>query len=211
MKLIEILTKEQLGIIVGSLLGDSSIPKKLKNQGNHYIDITHSEKQLDYLKYKIHIFEKYGFKVSNIYKRKVKTYIEYSVHIYYPQNPNVINALRWWFYNNGKKYFTYKMLNYLTPLGMAIWFMDDGSKAIHYNKNHTNIKSRELYISTYMSKTEHCSIIKFFNKLGIVCKERKDRDKFRLAMNSTNAKKFISIISPFICSSMQYKIDLQYK
>lgn len=211
MKLINTLNREQFGLIIGSLLGDASIPKRLKNNGNHYIDITHSEKQLDYLKYKIEIFKKYGFKVSSIYKRKVKTYIEYSVHIYFEKNPKILNTLRWWFYNTGKKYFTYNMIKKLTPLGMAIWYMDDGSRTIHYNKNHDQIKSRELYLSTYLSREEHKNIIKYFNNLGINLKEVKDRQKYRLRMNATNAKLFIPIIKPYICPSMLYKINLQYK
>lgn len=211
MKLTKILTKEQLGLIVGSLLGDASIPRKLMGTGNHYIDITHSEKQLEYLKYKVEIFKKYGFKVSKIYKRKVKTYTEYSVHIYYENCPEILNTLRWWFYHLGKKYFTYNMIKRLTPLGIAIWFMDDGSRSLHYNKEHTQIKSRELYISTYMSREEHHSLIKYLNCLGVNCKEVRDRDKYRLSLNATNAKIFIPIIKPYFCPSMLYKIDLQYK
>lgn len=211
MKLTEILTKEQLGLIVGALLGDASIPRKLKGKGNHYIDITHSEKQLDYLNYKIKLFKEHGFKVSSIYKRKVKTYTVYSVHIYYENCPMVLNTLRWWFYHTGKKYFTYNMIKKLTPLGMAIWFMDDGSRVIHYNKEHTKIKGRELYISTYMSREEHSSLIHYLSKFDIVCKEVRDRLRYRLRMNATNSKKFIPIIKPYICPSMLYKVDLQYK
>lgn len=211
MKLTEELTKEQMGLIIGSLLGNASIPKKLKGTGNHYINITHSEKQLEYLNYKIKIFKEHGFNVSDIYKRKVKTYIEYSVHIYYENNPEILNTLRWWFYRSGKKYFTYNMIKKLTPLGMAIWFMDKGSRVIYYNKEHTKIKSRELHISTYMSKEEHCSLIKYFSKFGITCKEVRNRDKYRLSLNATNANVFISIIKPYFCSSMLYKVNLQYK
>lgn len=211
MKLTDILNKEQLGLIVGCLLGDGSIPRRLKKTGNHYINITHSEKQIEYLKYKIAIFKFYGFDVSNIYKRRVNTYTEYSVHIYFKQYPKVLNTLRWWFYHTGKKYFTYNMIKHLTPLGIAIWFMDNGSKTIHYNKEHTKIKSRELYISTYMSREEHKYLILYLSKLNIVCKEVRDRSKYRLSLNATNAKLFISIIKPYVCSSMKYKVNLQYK
>lgn len=210
-KLINCITKEQFGLIIGCLLGDGSIPKRLEKTGNHYIDITHSEKQLEYLIYKKQIFEQCGFNVSKIYQRKVKSYKEYTIHIYHKKFPEIMNTLRWWFYHIGKKYFTYNMLQKLTPLGIAIWYMDDGSRTIHYKDNHTKIKSRELYLSTYMSKEEHETIIKYFTntyniKWGIV----KDRDKFRLRIGATEAKNFINIIKPYICPLMLYKIDLQY-
>lgn len=211
MKLKEVINEEQLGIIVGSLLGDASIPRRLLGTGNHYIDITHSEKQYEYLMYKKCLFESLGFKVSKIYKRRVKTYREYSVRICFKDNPKIMNTLRWWFYNTGHKSFNRNMISSLTPLGVAIWFMDDGCRAIRYQKNTRNIKSRELYISTYMTHEEHRLIINYFKKKNIEIKEVRDRDKYRLRLNSTNAKKFIELIYPYVCPSMYYKINLLYK
>lgn len=211
MKLKEVINEDQFGLIVGSLLGDASIPRRLLGTGNHYIDITHSEKQYEYLIYKKRLFENLGFKVSKVYKRQVKSYRLCSIHIYFRENPKIMNTLRWWFYNKGYKSFNRNMVSCLTPLGIAIWFMDDGCRAIHYQKNTKNIKGRELYISTYMSHEEHRLIINYFSKKNIEIKEVKDRDKFRLRLNSTNAKKFIKLIYPYICPSMYYKIDLQYK
>lgn len=206
------LNRDQMGIIVGSLLGDGSIPKKMRGTGNHYLDITHSYKQYDYLLYKKNIFESYGFKCSGPYKRTVSgKYIEYSLHIYYKSEPKIFNTLRYWFYHTGKKYFTHNMLKWLTPLGIAIWYMDDGSRAIHYNKGSKKIKARELHIATYdLSENERKVLHNYFRKYNIEMKQYKDRDKFRTNLNSSNAKKFIELIKKFICPSMLYKIDLQY-
>lgn len=85
----------------------------------------------------------------------------------------------------------------LGPLGLAIWYMDDG--AIHYPTG--------LYLST--NGFNHESQLKLIRMLkdnfDITAKIHKNKDKEILYIVQKDRNKFLDTIRPHVCGSMKYK------
>ena len=186
----------QKQIMLGSLLGDGNLT--YRKDKTYVYNEAHSLKQEKYLLWK----NKYlGF---NIYKKAEKIVMH--------KGSKFFRDYHDLFYPNGKKIVTREILNKLEPLGLTIWFMDDGN----YNYDNYNIR---LY--TYNFKLKGNLLIKTWleNKFKINSKIRKYKSKmkynnyyktnntyFFIEFNSKESKKFIKLMKPFILSSMRYKI-----
>jgi len=194
--------KEKRAMLIALVLGDGYIYCK-KKYNNCGISITHSIKQEDYIKYKSEL-------LGEIFDTKPP-----KLHYNNDEFPGVVmtkgnkyfRILRKWMYNANKKKISKKILSYLTPKGIAIWYMDDGSLCAKKRKG--RIHGSELYISTYISKEENQLIIDYFKDThDIQFTQVKSKGKYRLRCGTKQAIKFIELVKPFIISQMSYKIAL---
>ena len=124
------LTDEQMQIIVGTLLGDGCIPNvKL---GHNYLKLCQCRENAGYVRWLANRLNPYVTKAGVLFKTRNsnfgpgKKYIQHTVECSSIHHP-VFSALRSKFYIDGKKIFPDNIK--LTPLSLAIWFMDDGSKS----------------------------------------------------------------------------------
>lgn len=206
------LSSSQLdGFVIGTVLGDSSLIKK-KRSHVAYFKCRHCKKQLQLIKFKEAI-------VKQIHP--TKTNLKQSSRGDYQLNTNCIiyyDKLFNKFYDiNKTKIVTNKLLKKLTPLGLAVWYMDDGQLCLQYDKqDRTKIKSRRARLWTLsFSYEEHLLIKDYFkSKWDIETKiykvKKKGGVKFYIEFNSTNFQKFREIIKNYIVPDMLYKIDLKY-
>jgi len=192
----------ELEIILGSLLGDSHLRNNTST-----IDFSHSHKQYEYLKWK---HDKLNRITTNIWKTIIQNkYIRYDFKTSkkYKLDVKSISLLIW--DKRNKKTVTRKWLNLLTPLSLAIWWLDDGSLTIHKG-------NRVGKLSTHcFSYEEHLIIQKYFEVIwDIKIDIRMEKNKYYFCrLNVTNLKKLITIIYPYVTQipSMIYKIDFNYK
>jgi len=121
-----VLTPKQEQIILGSLLGDGHLRRPP--------GVLFSTKGCD--KSKDYVFWKYEeLKPSGLFSRppksspgRARTGTTRSWSFYSKRN-SVFNEYRQLFYPNGKKIVTREILNKLDNLGLAVWYMDDGSRS----------------------------------------------------------------------------------
>lgn len=186
-------------IILGSLLGDGCIVRKNTNCA---LTITHSLVQHQYAFYKVNLLQREGiyvrFKetntsyVSTINGRPIKD----NGRAFLCTEVNVaFNKYRDEWYTPTKE--VPDSINKLGPLGLAIWYMDDG--AIHYPTG--------LYLST--NGFNHESQLKLVKMLkdnfDITAHIHKNKNKEILFIVQKDKHKFLDIIRPYICESMKYK------
>jgi len=206
---------ELRGTIIGMVLGDGSLSKPANTKQNSRLSIGHSKKQESYL---IHKFDRVQSLLKIPYKHKnyqvfnKKTNKKYStvqgsttVHRY-------LTKLRKLLYKNDTKTLTERTLNYLTPEGLAYWYMDDGGVKVGWCKTKKCFK-RASFLSTQSFTYEEHKIIQkwFMDKYQIECKiHNHGKGKFRICFNATNSKKLFNIIGPFVLDCMKYKLDLKY-
>ena len=193
----------QKQIILGGLLGDSSCSLK------KIISFSQSERQKEYLIWKSRFFDKeddikctYSIFNNNKY---LKCYFYYYIK---KEDEYFFSFIRKNLYSRGRKKISLKYLNELTPLGLAVWWMDDGCLAIS-KKNRYGKLSTECF-----NYEEHLLIQKYFKEkwdINVQIKIEKNKYYF-LRFNVTELKKLIKIIYKYVCNvpSMVYKIDLQY-
>lgn len=199
------LSQEQ--IILGGLLGDSYFEKKKER-----VSFAHSEKQLEYLKWKYSFFDT-NANINSVYHTyNGKKYLGYYFIISkkYLNNEFALFIKKNLFSNDGRKKISLKYLNQLTPLGIAVWWMDDGN--ISLTKDGDN---RYGKLSTHcFNYEENVLIQKYFkDKWNIDVSVKQERSYFFIKIRASELKKLIKIIYPYVIQipSMIYKIDMKYK
>ena len=207
------LSQDELSVLLGGLLGDSSYCKK-----DDYICFAHSIKQIEYLKWKYNILQNIANPIHQRVAGKsivdgqdlITTYfgtkVNRNLKVDYKKIRNLI------FDENGKKTVTRKWLNLLTPLSLAVWWMDDGCLSVHKEK--TGATSRYGKLCTHGFSLEEQYIIKQYFKTvwDIDVKVTPEKHKYFLRLTVPNLKKLFAIINPYVFEipSMIYKINMKY-
>jgi len=188
---------EQRGILAGMLLGHGG---RCKN--NFYI--LNSPKQESYLLFKKQVLEQITGKPVTI--RQWINPRGYSQIRIEPRLTPLIRVLVKKLYKGGNKVISKKFLNLLTPQGIAIWFMDDGSKS--FKKKNGKVHALEVTLNTYVLKEENEIIISYFSEVwGFKWGLNKSKDNYRLRMGTAEGKRFFSFINSYIHESMLYKVQ----
>lgn len=209
---------EIIGALAGMTLGDANVYMRQKNA---CIRIDHSTKQTEYCLWKREIVEKVIHTRLNYWTHFNPVTNKEYYHIRFASLVHpVFTYLHSCFYPNNKKLITRSNLRMLSPLGLAIWYMDDGSMSWHKGMrgNFKIIIGRESIIAANSRTIEELETVKSYFKLywDITVKiyksqYRKGRQEYRIVMNVTNFHRFFKLIEPFVVKSMQYKVDLKYK
>lgn len=199
--------KKSRNLLIALLLGDGTI------SNNYVFKIAHSEKQKEYLEWKIKQLKEAGIRNNGI-----KSYIKSCGYaskelVYYTQLNTIpfIKVLRRVFYKNKKNIGNKKLLNRLDAKGIAIWYMDDGHINIRKDKNKRPM-GFYIKISTCKPKEEVQDIINFFKEKWDIhfymFHEGKKEDSYSLCCGTKEGIKFINIIKPYVLQipSMLYKI-----
>ena len=203
---------ELRGLLIGLVLGDGCLSKTTATS-NSRLSIGHGNKQKTYCIHKLNLVSKLlriehnvkDYVVPN--KTTSKTYKitqgSTSVHRY-------LTKLRKLLYVDNKKIVSSKIINYLTPEGLAYWYMDDGG-IISSNKR------RQIYgtfISTQCFTKEQQELIckELQNKFKFEAKVvTHGKNRYRIKINKTNSKIFVEIIKPYILPEFEYKTVLDYE
>lgn len=181
------LTKEQKDIVIGSILGDGFIEGRV-------LYLNHSVKQEDYLNYKAAFFEgnisdnsyrttKEGYKLV---RRRTKAFGE-------------VKQLRELFYKGKVKVIPSNIKDFLNPLSIAVWYMDDGTKG----------KGNWGRIATCCFTYEECELLsKALNDLiGIKTIVQLECGYPLIKIPSKSFTKFCSYIKDYVPKSMSYKLS----
>lgn len=206
-------TDNQIGILVGMLLGDACIPKAQQT----CIRVWHSSKQAAYVEYKYKQLTEFINTTATIHKQSNKHYTGNTYHTIGFQlfNPEIKDLYKM-FYNNRSKVITKDILAKLTIEGLALWYMDDGHCSTRVNSNNV-ISACNARFATYCSKEEAEFIVDWFlNKLDIKAKilpNNRSNGKRLYCVNfdTSNTIKLLTLIEPFIIPSMSYKILGKYQ
>ena len=198
------INKDSRNLLIGLLLGDGTI------SNNNIFKLSHSEKQREYLEWKLKLLNNNGIKNTGI-----KEYISTSGYnkgsrVLYSQLSIIpfIKVLRRICYKPKKVVGNRKLLNRLTAQEIAIWYMDDG--CINIRKTDNKIHGFYIRIATCLSINELQVIIDYFKEVWNVSFYRISEGKgtYSLCCGTQEGMKFIHIIEPYVnqVPSMLYKI-----
>ena len=203
--IIKKLSKEQKSLLIGLLLGDGTI------SSNYVFKLSHSEAQREYLEWKVDLLNKFGFKNNGV-KEYISTcgYNKGGKVLYSQMSINpTIKALRRTVYTP-KKRITRRLLNWLTPLGLAIWYMDDGCINVNTSKQRSSIQ-HTIKIATCVDLDTAQVIIDYFKEVwNVQFRPFKEGAGTYSVASSTESDcaAFIQIIRPYVeqVPSLLYKI-----
>ena len=197
--------EDVLSVVIGSLLGDS-YGNRRSVEGTRFCyrqSIVHKQ----YLFWLYDFFYTRGY-CSNIEPRKYirilksknnkKEYFGYEFNTYTFRSFNWIYDM---FYRKGKKIISPKLENYLTPLALAIWIMDDGGWA-----------NPGVRISTYnFSLIETKNLIFLLKKLyNLDCTIQilKNGTQSSIYIKKESVPNLTKIVLPYMHNSMYYKLGI---
>lgn len=202
------ITKRRKQILIGSLFGDGCIIKNSKRSCVYFE--RHAKEQKGYIEWKAKCFKRNLKTIQYIEKRDKSSQFSGRKGLYtqYELNLNThpyFKYLRIKFYPKDKKIINEEMLNQMEALGLAVWYLDDGS----IRRSGDNYIQITLH-HKFNNKKEENFILKYFkDKWGLTPDIRRyKRSCHSIYFNSKNSKSFMSIIKPLVkhIKCMQYKL-----
>lgn len=204
------------GVIIGMALGDGHVRVRQRfRKGSAFEEramrVLHGPQQRAYCEWKAkRLGWALGGRQINVTKVRNGPGGKYEAY-QFTVSHNYFGQVRRWLYPNGEKRFTRRVLDMLTPEGLAIWYMDDGSA--RRNVNSTGFTSSVATdIATMCSEVEAITICdwlkdRFDLTFKVRCNKRCAPDKqFYIQANTTESKKFIELIASHVPESMMYKL-----
>lgn len=193
--------KESRDLALFMIIGDGSL------NANGYISIRHSKSQKEYLVWKQNLLRRNGIPTTDLYYVDNNGYGAYELRTY---NHKFLKIYRKVIYKPSKIIGNRRLLDRLTPLGLAIWYMDDGG--LSQKKRNGVIHANDLILNTHLSKEENQVIIDYFKEVwGISFTQVKNRGHYRLRCGTKMARKFIKIVEPFVSEvkCMEHKLNIK--
>jgi hypothetical protein len=196
----ESFSKREQSIIVGLLLGDGSMQRLSKKSAR--LVVKHGVKQREYVyflynelrrwvktppKMTTELDRRFGIKTNRYRFRTISS-------------AYLLNYYRLFYNDQGKKKLPDNISQILDDLGLAIWFMDDGSykndsKGLLINSNHFNTREQEEIQKVLKNQFE-------INTTLHTLKHWK-----RIYIPAAESPKFTKIILPHIIPSLRYKLQ----
>jgi len=183
------LNDEQRAILVGLLLGDGHL--ETQNRGRTYrLKVEHSDAQTDYAQW---LFEKFKqFCVQQKVYRRVRKDGRISVG-FTTKSMGTFRFYAQQFYVDAKKRIPPQIDTLLTPQGLAIWFMDDGSRksSRHHTYNIHTLGYTKNDLEFIQNKLQ-----KLFGIQVVLHAQR--NSTWRLYIGADSAQRFTGIVHPHV-------------
>lgn len=184
------LTEVEREIIVGSLLGDGYM-RIIPGRADAFLEINHSIKAKDYVDYKYNSLKRIC-ESAPVQRTTNDNRVAYR---FFTKQHRDLTDLYNQFYKNKIKFIP-KDLD-LTPLTLAVWYMDDGSKC----------RDSDIYLNTQQFSVDDQKILLFkLRLLGISARLNKDKKYFRIRILKPSIRTFMDLISQHVIDAMRYKL-----
>ena len=188
-------------IIYGTLLGDGYIAKLDNKYAVYYrFEIEHSIEDIDYINWlqdNLRDVLPYRRERNRKFKTKDGEIKSRTIHLYGKTNKD-FEELRFFIYKDGVKTVSKEWLDKLTPLSLAVWYMDDGS--YHINTNVIEISTDSFTLDEHKLMQDY-----FREKWGISVSIIGKGRSYRLYFPKLEAVKFLTLIFPHIAPGMERK------
>lgn len=181
------LSKRQMAVLLGSILGDSYIYPQGK------ICLEHAQTQKNYLLWKYAQLKSLAYpKVSQVVRtdrRSSRKTISWRFFL-----KQFFRPLRNSFYVGNRKVVPESLSNWLSPLLLAVWYMDDG----YLERGNPLLMTENFELSDVQRLVAMIS-----EKFKLNCLITSKR---RIRIRHSSSKDFFQIIEPFIHKDLRYKL-----
>lgn len=185
------LLKTQHDVLVGSLLGDGSL-RCQGNRKNALYEVNHCYRYKEYVDWKSSIFKVF---VSTPPARRLGNGSRVAYRFTTRSLPVFTEYFRC-FYRNRKKIIPLNLV--LTPLSLAVWFMDDGCKS-----------RSSCYLNTQQfgrADQERLQLM-LFDTFNLNSSLNKDKDYYRIRISTESTQLLKLVIEDYILRCFRYKLD----
>ena len=201
------LSEFQSAVLRGTLMGDGAISPSRSGNGAR-LRYSHCERQTDYADWKASLFANIGS------SRQVRAD---GVVVYDFQPLPELAPLRHAVYVDGKKVFDDDFFKVLTPLSLALWYMDDANFQIRSEGKQAgtaNLSGRAVICVEAMEPDTRRRLVEYLaDTWGIhtTLKLSGSKKKAILVFATSETAKLHALIAPFVHPSMDYKLLPTYR
>lgn len=195
------------GVISGMILGDGNLKK-----GSITLRLCHTAPQREYLIFKLRLAEQLGFGTT-LYRDCV---MNTNLGPYLYSTGTVYGGDLYRFYTMSFE----ELVGNINPLGLLLWWLDDGCLNIHQKANGSVSRFGYLNTQSYGLDGNNYIRSKLLEVFGIESTVHIDSksglaksDHYRLYINATNFRRLIDLVRefiPWIPFTMIYKLNMRY-
>ena len=198
------LSDKQLQVILGSLMGDGNLSPNRRGRSGTRFRLGHGAKQAAYLDWKVSLLG--NIKCARTVNAKGAVFADFTP---LPELAELHDVV---YFGDGKKHLTWDYLKSLTPLALAVWYMDDGSFTLRSKglQERTEGGSGRIEICVEaMSTGSRERLVQYLRDThGVDTRLRLAgaRQKAVLVFSTAGTAKFQKLIAPYVHPSMEYKL-----
>ena len=198
------LSDQQMQLILGSLMGDGNLSPNRHGRLGTRFRMGHGAKQAAYLNWKISLLGNIGCaRTSN---PKGAVFADYTP---LPELAEIHDAV---YFGDGKKHLSWDYLKQLTPLALAVWYMDDGcftlrSKGLQ-ERTQGGTGRIEICVEAMSpgSRERLAQYLRDTYGLDVKLRASGAARKAVLQFTTSASEKFQKLVAPFVHPCMQYKL-----
>jgi recombination protein RecA len=198
------LSEQQFQVVLGSLMGDGNLSPNRRGRNGVRLRLGHGAAQHDYLDWKTSL-------LANI-DRSERVDARGAKFVDFTPLPELGELQRAVYLGDGKKLLSEEYLKALTPLALAIWYMDDGSFAVRSKglQARTAGGSGRIQICVEaMSEGSRARLRDYLRDthgLDVKLSSPGAAAKARLTFTTAASRQFLELIAPHVHPSMDYKL-----
>jgi len=200
----QLLGGQQVQVILGSLMGDGALSPNLRGRPGTRFRMGHGAKQAAYLDWKVSLLENIPHcRTSNA---------EGAVFADFTPLPELGELREIVYFGDGKKHLTWDYLKSLSPLALAVWYMDDGcftvrSKGVQ-ERTRGGTGRIEICVEAMSpgSRDRLVSYLRDTYRLDVKLTARGAQKKAVLQFTTAASEEFQKLVAPYVHPSMDYKL-----
>jgi recombination protein RecA len=200
----QLLGAQQAQVILGSLMGDGALSPNLRGRSGTRFRMGHGAKQAAYLDWKMSLLENIPHcRTSNA---------KGAVFADFTPLPELAELREIVYFGDGKKHLTWDYLKGLTPLALAVWYMDDGCFTVRSKGAQERTRGGtgriEVCVEAMSPGTRDrlVSYLRDAYRLDVKLTSRGARKVSVLQFTTAASERFQQLIAPYIHPSMDYKL-----
>jgi recombination protein RecA len=198
------LSDQQMQLILGSLMGDGNLSPNTRGRSGTRFRLGHGAKQAAYLDWKVSLLG--NIECARTSNAKGAVFADFTP---LPELAEVHEAV---YFGDGKKHLSWDYLKELTPLALAIWYMDDGcftlrSKGVQ-ERTQGGTGRIEICVEA-MSPDSRARLVQYLQdtlRLDVKLHASGTAQKSVLRFTTSASTKFQRLVAPFVHPSMEYKL-----
>jgi recombination protein RecA len=197
------LSEQQMQVILGSLMGDGNLSPNRRG-GTGRFRLGHGAKQAAYLDWKVSLLGNVG--CSRTTNAKGAVFADFTP---LPELAELHDVV---YFGGGKKHLTWDYLKALTPLALAIWYMDDGSFTLRSKglQERTQGGSGRIAICVEaMSSGSRDRLVQYLRDthgLDVRLRLAGKLQKATIMFSTAATAQFQKLVAPYVHPSMDYKL-----
>jgi recombination protein RecA len=198
------LSDQQWQVVLGGLMGDAHLAPNLHDRHGVRFRMGHGAKQVDYLDWKASLFGNIG--QSRTVNAKGAAFVDLTPLSELGELRDVV------YWGDGKKHLTDDYLKSLSPLALAVWFMDDGSfseRSKGLQERTAGGSGRVEFCVEAMSKASRVRLADHLRDVHGVDSRVSIRGAAKMAvltMTTVGSSRFLELVAPYVHPSMDYKL-----